>query len=307
MPMLRSAIYLLLALFVVSAGEAPAEAFTPAGDVIGVPSYYEVQEGDNLYALARKLDLGIVELLAANLDVDPWAPEEGMRLTLSTAHVLPSVPRKGLVLNLAELRLFYFAEDGTVYSYPVGIGREGWQTPVGVTTIRKKRENPVWIPPASIRAENPDLPKLVPAGPDNPMGAYALDLAWKRYAIHGTNKPGGIGLRSSHGCIRLYPEDIAELFQMVKEGTPVMVVDAPYKLGWREDALFLEVTPTQKQSDFIAEYRQPDTEKFPGMHEAIRQAAGDAEIHWDVVEEAAAAHNGLPVIIARRSTGLFGL
>jgi L,D-transpeptidase ErfK/SrfK len=276
-----------------------AATYEPMGDGIGTVSYYTVKKGDNLYEIARRQDLGIVELLAANPGVDPWTPEIGHTLTLTTAHVLPLV-RQGIVLNLSELRLFYFTSDGKVLTFPIGIGREGWQTPLGETTIVKKRKDPVWIPPDSIRAENPDLPEKVLPGPENPMGAYALNLGWPGYAIHGTNRPYGIGKRSSHGCIRLYPEDITRLFQAVEIGTPVTVIDTPYKLGWQGAYLYLEVTPTQRQSDAIAEYRRPTPPIFSDVYDRVRIAAGDeTDIDWYAVDKAVAAHDGVPAIIGK--------
>lgn len=282
-----------------------AATYTADGDVIGAVGHYTVRKEDNLYEIARRYDIGIVELLAANPGVAPWTPEAGTELTITTMHVLPA-PRQGVVLNLAELRLFYFAGDNTVLTFPIGIGREGWQTPTGAAIIAKKRKNPAWIPPASIREENPALPDIIPAGPDNPLGAYALNLDWPSYAIHGTNRPYGVGKRSSHGCIRLYPEDIEALFNAVEIGEQVTVIDTPYKLGWQGDTLFLEVTPTQLQSDAIAEYRKPSPVSIPEIYEAIRQVEGGVEINWYAVEEAIARRSGIPVAIGERGMAVRG-
>lgn len=279
-----------------------AATYTMEDDLIGEITYYTVREEDNLYTVARRFDIGIVELLSANPGVDPWKPKAGTRLKITTMHVLPEAPRAGLVLNLPELRLFYFPGDGTVMTFPIGIGKEGWETPTGATAIAKKRENPAWIPPASIREENPDLPDIVPPGPDNPMGNYALNLGWPGYAIHGTNRPYGIGKRSSHGCIRLYPEDIKVLFNAVEVGMPVIVIDTPYKLGWRGNTLFLEVTPTQEQTDVIARYGQPVCVGMPGAYDAIRRAASDALIDWYAAEEIILRQDGIPAAIGTRRT-----
>lgn len=267
------------------------------GDIIGAVQRYVVKREDNLYEIARRFDIGIVELLAANPGVDPWKPKVGKELAITTMHVLPPI-QQGLVLNLSELRLFYFTEDAVI-TFPIGIGRNGWQTPLGETTIVKKRENPSWIPPASIRQENPDLPDIVPPGPDNPLGAFALNLGWAGYAIHGTNRPYGVGKRSSHGCIRLYPEDIKALFNEVSVGETVTVIDTSYKLGWNNGTLFLEVTPTQEQADTIAQYKRPSA---LGMSEKIQDAVrqmvdDDASINWYAVDEAVAKRSGIPAPI----------
>ncbi|NTU77095.1 MAG: L,D-transpeptidase family protein [Alphaproteobacteria bacterium] len=270
-------------------------------DLIGETTTYEIQAEDNLYALARQFDLGIVDLLAANPGVDPWMPREKEALLLPAAHILPTAPRKGIVINLSEMRLYYFPDSHSVMTFPIGIGREGWETPLGRTIVAHKRENPAWIPPPSIRHEHPDLPEYFPPGPDNPLGAFALDLGWEAYRIHGTNKPSGIGVRSSHGCIRLYPEDIATLFPLVKVGTPVTVVDEPYKLGWSGDQLWLEISPTQQQADIIADYGQPSAIDRPGIHASVEQAAGKgAAIDWYRIDEALAQATGIPVLVAER-------
>ncbi len=276
-----------------------ASAYTPEGDIIGTISHYTVKKEDNLYEIARRFDIGIVELRAANPGIDPWTPKPGTELTITTMHILPATPHNGMVINLSELRLFYYADDGQVMSFPIGIGREGWQTPLGTTKVLRKRTRPIWTPPPSIREEDPDLPEVFLPGPDNPLGEYALDLGWKGVLIHGTNRPYGVGKRSSHGCIRLYPEDIERLFGMLTVGVPVMIIDAPYKLGWRGNTLFLEVTPTQQQADAIAEYRQPAPVSIPDIYDAIRQVAGlDAGINWYAVDDAISKRSGIPVAIS---------
>lgn len=286
-----------LLIFILFPISLPAATFSIAGDLIGKPTYYHVVEKDNLYEIARRFDIGIIELLAANPNVDPWMPEEGTALAITTTHILPEV-RTGIVINLSELRLFYFTEDGTVMTFPIGIGMEGWQTPTGTTSIAKKRKDPAWIPPQSIRDEDPSLPEIMPAGPDNPLGQYALNLKWQRFIIHGTNRPYGVGKRSSHGCIRLYPEDIAQLFDGVEEGTPVTVIDEPYKLGWQGDKLYLEVVPTQWQADIIAQYHRPIPLAIPEIYDAIKAKAGEAfKLNQDAVEEAVRKRHGLPVLI----------
>ncbi len=290
---------ILLVLAYCSVRPLRAAAFVPEGDIVGVVTRYQVEEKDNLYEIARRFDIGIVELLAANPGIDPWMPKAGTELTITSAHILPPDVREGIVINLSELRLFYFAKNGSVMTFPIGIGQEGWQTPVGKTRIASKRKNPAWIPPASIREEDPELPDIIPAGPDNPLGEYALYLDWKKFLIHGTNRPYGVGKRSSHGCIRLYPEDIETLFNAVDIGTKVTIIDTPYKLGWKGEVLYLEVTPTQEQSDAIANYRRPFPLSIPEIYDHIRASAGNTNINWYEADHAIAKRSGIPVEIGR--------
>ncbi|WP_177167677.1 L,D-transpeptidase family protein [Nitrosomonas marina] len=221
-------------------------------DVVGNVQVITANYEDTLSDIARRFNLGYEEIVAANPDVDPWLPGAGTRIIIPTQFILPDAPREGIVINLAAMRLFYFpkAEDGEmqkVITHPVGIGRLQWKTPVGATRITVKDENPVWRPTPSIHKEyarngNP-LPAAVPPGPDNPMGSHVLRLGWPTYAIHGTNKPPSVGMRGSFGCIRMYPEDIAGLFNEVAVGTPVRVVNQPRLLGWRGDQLYLQAYP----------------------------------------------------------------
>ena len=278
---------------------APASA-GGAGDVIGETIVYRVSTADTFRDLATQFHVGYVELLAANPGVNPWLPGPGTEIMLPSAHVLPDVPREGLVLNLSEMRLYFFPPDGSeVQSYAIGIGEEGWETPMGATTVSRKGTDPAWYPPASIRAERPELPAVVPPGPDNPLGRHAIYLGWPAYLIHGTNNPAGVGRRVSHGCIRMYPEDIARLFPQVAPGTTVRVVDQPVKLGWQDGELWIEVHPTVAQVLSI-EYRQevvPDA--LPPVLDMVRAAAGDelARVDLRSVYQAAKDRTGVPVRI----------
>lgn len=283
--------------FFASICNAQAINYAVDSDVIGKTSRYTVREGENLYAIARRYDLGIVELLAANPELDPWMPPAGTKLTLTVSHVLPMGLRQGIVINLAELRLFYFSGTDAVATFPIGIGQQGWPTPLGGTAVVAKRRKPTWIPPDSIRSDGADLPKSVPPGDSNPLGDYALYLGWPRFLIHGTNRPAGVGRRSSHGCIRLYAEDIAQLYAMVPLGTPVTIVDQPYKLGWRDGVLFLEVTPNQEQSDAIANYDKAPRATYPEVYDAIMKMVGDRMIDLEAIEDAIGKHDGIPVAI----------
>lgn len=292
----------VILLLFLTCGAAQAVTENATGAVIGSVTTYKVQPDDNLYALARRFDLGIVALLAANPDVDPWLPKEGTELTLPTMHILPNAARRGIVINLSELRLYYFPDPHTVKTFPIGIGREGWETPVGHTIVVGKKKHPEWIPPPSIRKEKPELPAVFPPGPNNPLGDYALDLGWPEYRIHGTNWPYGVGKRVSHGCIRLYPEDIAALFPLIRIGTPVTIVDAHYRLGWKDRQLWLEVTPTQKQTDLIADYEKPAPIDIPQIDQAVTNAAGqNATIDWRAVDKAVKQPDGVPVVVARQT------
>lgn len=221
-------------------------------DVVGELQLIVARYEDTFADIARAYDLGFDELEHANPDVDAWLPGAGTRIVLPTRFVLPDVPREGIVLNIGAKRLFYFPKPvagqlRVVITHPVGIGREGWQTPLGTTKVVAKNKDPVWTVPASIRrehaAEGNPLPARVGPGPDNPLGAYALRLGFPGYLIHGTNRPDGIGMRVSHGCVQLFPEDIESLFAQVPVGTPVRIINEPWLLGWRGDNLYLEVHP----------------------------------------------------------------
>jgi L,D-transpeptidase ErfK/SrfK len=218
-------------------------------DVVGELQVTIVGKNDTLSDVARRFDVGYEEIVRANPGVDPWLPGEGREVVVPTQFVLPFAERVGLVVNIPAMRVYYFpvakkGEKQVVYTYPIGIGKVGWSTPEGKTKVISKEKNPVWRPTASIRKEhaaNGDpLPALVPAGPDNPLGNRKFTLGWATYLIHGTNKPYGVGLRSSHGCIRLYPEDILQLFEMVPTGTQVTVVNQPFVFGWHQDQLYLQ-------------------------------------------------------------------
>lgn len=228
-------------------------AFDPErDDVVGEVQVTRVQGEDTLSDIARRFNLGYEEIVRANPGVDPWLPGEGREIVLPTRFVLPNAPREGLVINLAQLRVYYFpkraeGELQTVITHPIGIGKVGWSTPEGTTKVTAKAKNPTWYPPASVRKEHREagdpLPAVVPPGPDNPLGAHMLKLGWPSYLIHGTNKPYGVGMRVSHGCIRFYPEDIAQLYDEVPIGTKVTVVNQPFVFGWHEDELYVQAFP----------------------------------------------------------------
>ncbi|MDA8095327.1 MAG: L,D-transpeptidase family protein [Betaproteobacteria bacterium] len=238
-----------------------------------------------LSGLARRYDVGYKEITEANPGVNPWVPGAGRRIVIPSQFILPDAPHVGIVINVAQMRLFYFpipkpGERPMVITHPVGIGRRNWETPIGVTRVVAKIVNPVWNVPPSIRAEHAKegfpLPKVVPAGPDNPLGAFALRLAIPGYLIHGTDKPYGVGMRVSHGCVHLYPEDIARLFPQVPIGTPVRIVNQPFVTGWLNGKLYLAANRP------LAENRAT----WPAEHRALVQ----------VVRRAALRHHPLPAI-----------
>jgi len=231
-------------------------------DVIGAPQVMFTRYENTFSAIAIAYDLGYEEMRRANPGVDHWLPGEGTPVYLPTQKILPDAPREGIVVNVASMRLMYFepepAAEGEparllVASYPIGIGREGWSTPLGKTEITGKVVEPTWYPPASIRAEHAaagdPLPSVVPPGPDNPLGPLAMTLSIPSYLIHGTNKPAGVGMRSSHGCIRMYNDDVAWLFERVRRGTPVHIVNQPVLAGWRDGELYLEVNRPLEEDD----------------------------------------------------------
>ena len=227
-------------------------------EVVGELQVTKVQGEDTLPDIARRFNIGYEEIARANPGVDPWVPGEGREIVLPTQYVLPAAPREGLVINLAQLRVFYFpkvkeGEPQTVITHPIGIGKVGWQTPEGTTKVTGKRTNPTWFPPSSVRKEHREagdpLPSKVPPGPDNPLGAYMMTLGWPSYLIHGTNKPYGVGLRSSHGCMRFYPEDIAELYDKIPVGTKVTVVNQPFVFGWHDGALYVQAFPVMEDDE----------------------------------------------------------
>ena len=212
--------------------------------IIGSPRVYMIKPDESLLEIARRHDIGIGAISAANPGVDPFVPDPRSLILLPTEWILPDAPtRDGIVINIAEMRLFVYSRDRpqTVTTFPIGIGDEGKETPVGTFTVIEKIKDPTWYVPESIRTERPDLPAVVPPGPDNPLGSHALRLSKPTLMIHGTNRPWGIGDRVSHGCIRLHQEDIAQLFGMVRRGTRVSIVDQPVKAAAMGDRVYLQV------------------------------------------------------------------
>lgn len=298
----RCAAALAMAFVTVPAWAATYRLPAPGNDIVGAISIVNVAEGETLIDIARTHGLGYQELMDANPDLDPWLPPTGAEVVLPTRYVLPSAPRRGIIVNIAEMRLYYYPppapnaagdEAGVVLTFPIGIGEEGFSTPLGITRIIAKAEDPPWVVPASIRAEyaraGTPLPAVVPAGPDNPLGRHSLRLGWSSYLIHGTNKAFGIGMRVSHGCIRMYPEHVERLFHMVPVSTPVWIIDQPNKLGREDGQLYLE-----------AHAPITDAGAPPADHVTPVVAAVEAIAATDDLEAARAA----VVRIAQRQSGL---
>jgi L,D-transpeptidase ErfK/SrfK len=282
---------------------AADSALAPRQAEIGEAGSYDMRAGEVFVDVAREFDLGFVQMIIANPGVDPWLSSPGRRLTLPGVYLLPDAPRRGIVINLAEQRLYYFPANGkSVETYPIGVGVLAGATPVGVTQVVAKENGPVWVPPPSIRAAEPDLPASIPPGPDNPLGAFALRLGWNNYLIHGTNHPFGIGRDVSHGCIRLYPEDIEKLFREVPVGTPVRVVDQQVKVAWVDDQLMAEVFPSKERIGAIDLGKDVPRTMPPDLVPRVMAAAGDlaSQVDWNKVNAIGLEQNGIPVAVLDR-------
>ena len=301
-------IFIFLMAIGVQATTFPLPA-NPKDSLVGDPphkiKYAIANYEDTLLDIARRYDLGQNQILLANPDVDRWLPGDGTRVRIPNSYILPDAPRDGVILNLPEFRLYYFpkpakGERGVVETHPISIGRQDWDTPLGKTRILSKKRNPVWIPPASIKKEHAEkgdpLPDVVPAGPDNPLGLYAMRLAIPGYLIHSTNKPYGVGMRVSHGCVRMYPEDIEKLFPMIKVGTPVYIVNQPIKVGWLEDTLYIEVHPPLE--GHLEDYQA----KLDHALDLIEKANDGVlpVVRGSALKKALREANGIPVAIFER-------
>jgi len=269
------------------------------GDIIGQVQMTTVRRGESLGDIGRRYDIGVYEMIEANPKLDPWIPTVGAVVVVPTQFILPRGPRTGMVLNLAEMRLYLYHKDKPLVStYPIGIGKKGCSTPLAETTIINKKKDPSWVPPESIRKEHlakgDVLPAVVPPGPDNPLGRYALYLGLGgAYRIHGTNRPnGGIGVRGSHGCIRLFPEDIEALYYNVPVGTPVRIVHQPYKVGWHNNHLYLEAHAPLSEGRYAG---SDSIEQLKTTIESVIQ--GSHDINWTSAQMTAKTQNGYPARI----------
>ena len=301
--------------------ELPPDGFDVIGAVATVTTRYE----DTLVDIARHHGLGYQDIVRANPGVGVWVPGEGTEVILPTRFVLPPGPREGLVLNLAEYRMYYFpkpraGEPAYVYTYPISIGRMDWETPLGETRIVAMAKNPAWYPPQSVRdehaADGDPLPRVVPAGPKNPLGTRALRLGLPGYLIHGTNRPAGVGMRVSHGCIRMFPEDIEFLFQHITVNTVVRIINAPVKIGWDGEDLVAEVHPLLETPQLLVAASLQRIEKLdadielPDVSEPSRNpltqvteqfitatAERAGQLDWDLVEVVVKRSDGIPEMV----------
>jgi len=297
------AIFLILAVARnVLARELPLSADS---HVVGENTMLVATYEDTFVKIARAHDLGFDELVQANPDVNPWIPGEGTEVVLPTRFVLPQAPRRGIVINLPELRLYYYpdGESGRVITHPISIGRMEWRTPLGLTEIYSKAANPTWYPPQSVRNEHAEqgrpLEAVVPPGPDNPLGKHALRLALPGYLIHGTNMPAGVGMRVTHGCIRMFPEDIEALFDDVPVGTPVRIVNQPFKLGRNGTDFYLEAHPLldeELQGDEVSIM----TELTRAYVAATEEGQGDG-FNWAMAERVVLNSRGVPEFVSSDS------
>ncbi len=297
--------------WLVARGNVLADAYIlpPVGtDLIGQLQTMQARKEDTFLEIARRFNLGQNEIRLANPGLNPWLLKDGSNVLLPKLFILPDAPRQGIVLNIPEMRLYYFPfarskETPKVITHPVSIGRMDWATPLGTTRIIAKTKDPVWIPPQSIKeehaADGDPLPDVVPPGPDNPLGKYALRLGIPGYLIHGTDeaKEFGIGMRVTHGCVRMYPEDIERLFPEIPVGTPVTFVNQPIKLGWLGNELYIEVHPPLEETGHSYENM---LEQALILIERKTQAA-PIRILGSALRKALEEQSGIPIKIADRS------
>ena len=277
--------------------------FPVEGDVAGQLGVYETRYEDTFAAIGNRLALGYLELVKANPGVDPWLPGEGTTITLPRQYVLPDARREGIVINLAEYRLYYFTGQG-VQVYPVGVGTAENPSPLTDAEVTMPLESPAWYPPASIRAEyeasGDYLPRMIPPGPENPLGSHALLLSEKGYLIHGTNKKFGVGMPVSHGCFRMYNEDISRFVYQVAKGTPVQVVHDAVKIGFSDGEVWLEVH--RPNEDYNSEDRDRLWQQVFAEVESFRANHPGVEVKRSAIELAVDQADGLPTMIGERVT-----
>jgi len=271
-------------------------------NVVGVVTTAIAEHEDTLLDVGRRYGVGYEEIIAANPGVDPWLPGAGTEILIPTRFILPDAPREGVVVNLPEHRLYYYppakkGERRVVRTYPISTGKMDWKTPLGFTKIVSKQERPNWYPPPSVLAEHEargdPLPKVVPPGPDNPLGEHAMRLGIPggAYLIHGTNRPAGVGMQVTHGCIRMFPEDIAELYGLVPVNTRVNLVDQTTKVGWQRGTLYVERhAPLEGTQD--PSHNDP-AELTTRITAAI--AGHSVEVDWSGAERAFLQNTGVPV------------
>jgi L,D-transpeptidase ErfK/SrfK len=286
----------------------------PGQDVIGEVQVVTAGKDDTLTDIARRFNIGYDEMLRANPKVDPWLPGAGHEIIVPTQYILPTAPHTGLVINIAEMRLYYYppvkrGQPEVVITHPIGIGKVGWRTPEGVTKIVRREKDPTWRVPVSVRKEHQEfgeeLDPVIGPGPDNPLGKYAFYLQWPSYLIHGTNKPAGVGLRSSHGCIRLYPEDIEQFYNMIPLGTQVRVVNQPFVFGWQDGQLYLK--PLDVLEDDPRDWNKAQRRLLTRSLAASLQQqlkSHHEHINWDLVADLTHNPRGVPVAVSADDASL---
>lgn len=304
----KTFLHIAVLLLVSQSANATLFALPNEGDSLidnnqGKPRYVKAKHEDTLIDIAVEHLLGQEEVVRANKKVDRWLPGEGKEVLIPSSYVLPDAPRQGIVINLPEYRLYYYPpvpanQPRKVISYSVGIGRVDWKTPLGLTTVVGKVKNPTWTPPASIKEEhrlNGDiLPDVWPAGPDNPLGLFAFRLGIPGYLLHSTNKPQGVGMQVSHGCMRLYPKDIEQFFPLVNVGTQVNIINQPVKVGWSNGSLYIESHPSLEGEEISFEQRL--TLALGLIEKALTQHL--VTINSEALKVALDASNGLPTLIS---------
>jgi L,D-transpeptidase ErfK/SrfK len=287
---------------------------TAGQDIVGTVQVVTASKEDTLTDIARRFNVGYEEIQRANPKIDPWLPGEGTEIIVPTQFILPDAPRTGVVINIAAMRIFYFppakrGERQVVWTHPIGIGKVGWRTPEGVTKIVRRQKDPTWRVPVSVRKEHhengDDLESVIGPGPDNPLGRYAFYLTWPSYLIHGTNKPAGVGLRSSHGCIRLYPEDIEQFFNLVPIGTQVRVVNQPFVFGWRDGQLYMQ--PYDVLEDDTRDWKKAQKKLLNASLAARLQQQVQAQheqVDWSLVSSLTSHPRGVAVPITVADTSV---
>jgi L,D-transpeptidase ErfK/SrfK len=283
---------LFVPLLMSAASAGGAYPYEDETQVIGVTGHYRINGEETLHEVARNFELGYNAMVDANPGVDPWLPRTGTKVVIPSKWILPDGQRQGIVINLAEMRLYYYMElDGRkfVKTYAVGIGQEGFNTPIGKYRIIGKQKDPPWTVPPSIRKERPEMPAVIGPGKDNPLGGYAMRLSDPTYLIHGTNEPFGVGRRVSHGCIRLYPEDIEELFASVRPDTEVSILYQPIKVGTKGDAVYIEV-----HKDHLGSIKDAMREAVSILGKRGLLGRIDTERLWRALRE----QRGIPTVIS---------
>ncbi|WP_084155755.1 L,D-transpeptidase family protein [Halomonas halocynthiae] len=301
----RSALTLViatgLALSMPAIGETSARKAFPLPenvDVVGELYAVTAKEDDTLIDIGHQHGIGYEAMVRANPDVSVWYPGKGTEVMIPGQFILPDAPREGVVVNVAEMRLYYYPPGkDEVETYPIAVGRMDWKTPLGKTTITEKVENPTWIPPQSIRKEHAEagnpLPAVVPAGPDNPMGNHKMRLGIPGYLIHGTNKPDGVGMRVTHGCIRMLPEDIENLFPRLPLGTSVRLVNESFKLGWNDEHLYVQAYP------YLDEETEKTMQRVTEALAAVDAATKDLDypVDYAKLRKVVEVPSGMPVAL----------